>query len=191
MRALAFDFREDPKALAIADEYLFGKALLVAPVVEKGATKRAVYLPGSDGWFDFWTGARVSGGAAIDADAPPDRTPVFARAGSIVPLGPVKPYADASAEEPLEVRVYPGRDAAFVLYDDAGEGYGYEKGEYALVGLGWDDRGNVLTIAAREGHYPGIAASMRLRVVCGSPSVPAREIDYTGSAVTVPLPGCR
>jgi len=191
MRALAFDFRNDSRALAIADEYLFGKALLVAPVVEKGATTRQVYLPGSDAWFDFWTGVRVSGGATIDADAPLDRIPVFARAGSIVPLGPLKPYADAPAEGPLELRVYPGRDGAFLLYDDAGDGYGYENGEYALLRLCWDDHGSLLTISGREGHYPGVAASTRLRIVCGSPSVPPREIDYTGSAIIVSLPGCR
>jgi alpha-D-xyloside xylohydrolase len=121
--------------------------------------------PGPDAWFDFSAGTRLSGGVTIDADAPLDRMPVFVRAGSIVPLGPVKPYADAPSEEPLEVRVYPGK-----------EGY---------------DRAGALTIGAREGHYPAVPASLRLRITCGSGSADPQEIDYTGSGVKVPLSGCR
>ena len=188
MRALAFDFRDDPKALTLTDEYLFGKAFLVAPVLEAGATKRNVYLPGRDGWFEFWTGARNAGGQVVEADAPIERMPVFVRAGSIVPLGPVKLYADAPSDEPIELRVYPGKSGTFALYDDAGNGYGYEKGEYSLIRLGWDDRGRVFSFQAREGSY---ASPSRFRVVCGGAPSISREVSYSGAAMRVPLSRCR
>jgi alpha-D-xyloside xylohydrolase len=151
-----------------------------------------VYLPGRGGWFDFWTGARMAGGQTVDADAPIERMPVFVRAGSIVPLGPVKPYADAPSDEPIELRVYPGANGAFALYDDAGNGYGYEKGEYTLVRLAWDNRVRNLTLAARQGKgYPGMAAAVRYRVVCGSAPSASRDVSYAGTALKVALPDCR
>lgn len=188
MRALAFDFRSDPKALALTDEYMFGKALLVAPVVEQGATSRSVYLPGKQSWFDFWTGKRMAGGQAVEAPAPIDQIPVYARAGSIVPLGPVKPYADAPPDGPIEIRVYPGADGTFALYDDAGDGFDYTRGEYSLIHFAWDDRSRTLSIAPREGRY---ASNPGFRIVCGSSSEVARDVSYAGQAVRVKLPKCR
>jgi len=188
MRALAFDFPADPKALALTDEYLFGKELLVAPVVQEGATSRRVYLPGQQPWFDFWTGERVAGGRTIDAPAPLDRIPVYVRAGSIVPLGPVKPYADAPSTEPIEIRIYPGANGSFALYDDAGDGYGYTRGDYGLIRFSWDDRSHTLSIAPRVGHY---VSDPRFRVVCRSGTDPAREISYSGAPERVSLPGCQ
>jgi alpha-D-xyloside xylohydrolase len=188
MRALAFDFRTDPRALAITDEYLFGRALLVAPVVQEGATSRSVYLPGQQPWYDFWTGKRFDGGNAVEAEAPIDRIPVYARAGAIVPLGPVKPYADAPSDEPIEIRVYPGADGTFALYDDAGDGYGYQRGEYGLVRFVWNDGKRLLSIAGREGSYGSVA---RLRVICGSAPKLTRDIRYSGTAVQVHLAECR
>lgn len=190
MRALAFDFRSDAKALKLTDEYLFGKAFLVAPVLEPGATKRQVYLPGRGGWFDFWTGTRAEGGETVDADAPIEHLPLFVRAGSIIPLGPVKPFADAPSAEPIELRVYPGASGTFALYDDAGDGYDYEKGEYSLVRLAWDDNRRSLSIGAREGSYPGMAAEIRFRVVCGS-AAESRELLYSGAATKVSLSHCQ
>jgi alpha-D-xyloside xylohydrolase len=188
MRALLFDFQSDPKAVAQADEYMFGKALLVAPVVEKGARKRAVYLPAGTGWFDFFGGRRFAGGQTIDADAPMSHIPVFARAGSIVPIGPVKPFADAPSDEPIELRVYPGANGSFALYDDAGDGFGYEKGEYSVVRLTWNDRSHALSIGSRDGTY---ASNARLRIVCGSAPQLTRDISYTGKAEQVRLAECR
>jgi alpha-D-xyloside xylohydrolase len=188
MRALLFDFRGDAKAVAQTDEYMFGKALLVAPVVEKGARKRTVYLPAGTSWFDFFSGRRFAGGETIDADAPISHIPVFARAGSIVPIGPVKPYADAPSDEPIELRVYPGADGTFVLYDDAGDGFGYQRGEYSAVQLTWNDRSRTLSIASRDRTFP---SNPGLRIVCGSVSQLTRDIGYTGKAEQVRLGGCR
>jgi alpha-D-xyloside xylohydrolase len=187
MRALAFDFRDDPKALAQTYEYMFGKALLVAPVVEQGATSRNVYLPGQQLWFDFWTGKRVAGGQAIDVAAPIDRIPVYVRAGSVLPMGPVKPYADAPSSEPIEIRVYPGADGSFALYDDAGDGFGYKSGDYSLIRLNWSNRTHSLSIAPREGQY---ALDGSLRIVCGTRPTLTRDVSYSGAPVRVSLPGC-
>jgi alpha-D-xyloside xylohydrolase len=191
MRALAFDFRGDPKALAQTDEYMFGRALLVAPVLEKGALKRRTYLPAGASWYDFFSGKRFAGGQTIEADAPPSHIPVFARAGSIVPVGPVKPYADALSDEPIELRIYPGANGAFALYDDAGNGYGYEKGEYSLVRLTWTDRAHALTLANREGSYAGMPSAIHFSVVCGGVPAVSAPVTYSGKAMTVPLPACR
>jgi alpha-D-xyloside xylohydrolase len=190
MRALAFDFRTDAKALARTDEYLFGKAFLVAPVLEQGPTKRAVYLPPAT-WFDFFSGRRFAGGQTVDADAPIERMPVFVRGGSIVPLGPVKPYADAPSPEPIELRVYPGANGSIALYDDAGDGYGYEKGEYSLVRMRWDNGARVLSLAARDGGYPRMKATMAFNVVCGPTNAPARRVVYSGTPLRIALSDCR
>ena len=188
MRALAFDFRADSKALTVTDEYLFGRALLVAPVVQEGATTRSVYLPGKHPWYDFWTGKRIDGGQSIEAAAPIDRIPAYVRAGAILPLGPVKPYADAPSDEPVEIRVYPGDDGNFTLYDDAGDGLGYQRGEFSAVRLTWKDRSRKLSIASRDGTY---SLNPRLRIICGSVPQLTRDIGYTGRAVQVRLGQCR
>ena len=188
MRALAFDFRTDSKALTVTDEYLFGRALLVAPVVQEGATTRSVYLPGKHPWYDFWTSKRIDGGQSIEAAAPIDRIPAYVRAGAILPLGPVKPYADAPSDEPVEIRVYPGDDGNFTLYDDAGDGLGYQRGEFSAVRLTWKDRSRTLSIASRDGTYP---LNPRLRIICGSVPQLTRDIGYTGRAVQVRLGECR
>ena len=114
--------------------------------------------------------------------------PVFVRTGSIVPIGPVKPYADAPSDEPIELRVYPGESGTFALYDDAGNGYGYQKGEFSLIRLGWDDRGRILSFQPREGSY---ASPSRFRVVCGSTPSISRDVSYSGAAMRVALPACR
>ena len=190
MRALAFDFRGDREALAKTDEYMFGKALLVAPVVEKNALRRSAYLPAGTVWYDFFSGRRLAGGQTIEADAPANHIPVFARAGSIVPLGPVKPYADAPSDEPIELRVYPGADGSFALYDDAGNGYGYQQGQYSLVRLAWNDRSHSLTLAPREGGYAGMPPTTRFKLVCGDAPAVAVTVVYFGKAIEVALPAC-
>lgn len=190
MRALVFDFRSDPKAVAQADEYLFGKALLVAPVVEKGARTRKVYLPAGTEWFDFFSGRRFAGGQTIEADAPMSHIPVFARAGSIVPIDPVKPYADAPSDEPVELRVYPGTNGAFALYDDAGDGFGYETGRYSLVRLAWNGRTRSLSLAAREGTYRGTSGTQQFKIVCANAPGAAKLVRYSGNPVRVTLASC-
>jgi alpha-D-xyloside xylohydrolase len=144
MRALFMDFPRDGRVADLRDEYMFGPSLLVAPVTEQGATSRDVYLPAGTDWYNYWTNQRISGGQTIRAAAPIDTLPLFARAGSILPLG-------AAAENTKErqdlskVRVYAGADANFRLYQDDGLTYNYERGEMATADFHWDDQNGKLT----------------------------------------------
>lgn len=193
MRPLAMDFREDHAALTIADQYMFGNALLVNPIVQAGATIRTVYLPQGTNWFDYWTGAKSAGGQVVAARAGIDTIPVFVRAGSILPLGPARQYADEQSVAPTELRIYPGSNGSFTLYDDEGDGYGYEQGRHATIELRWDDRLHTLTLGARQGTYPGMHSVQQFTVTCGAgqPGSAAQVIRYTGSALTVAVPNCR
>lgn len=107
--------------------------------------RRECYLPKGCDWYDFWDNRRYVGGQSITVDAPLDRIPLFVRAGSILPLADGLQYADQPPDLPLELRIYVGADAAFTLYEDAGNGYGYERGEYRLTQLRWSEREGALT----------------------------------------------
>ena len=138
MRALFMDFPADPKVANMGDEYMFGPAILVAPVTEQGAASRVVYLPAGADWYNFWTNERVRGGQSIEVSAPIDTLPLFVRAGSILPLG--EPIENTNEVQRLaKVRIYAGADASFALYQDDGNTYAYEKGERSITNLHWDD----------------------------------------------------
>jgi len=138
MRALFMDFPNDPKVTDMRDEYMFGPAFLVAPVTEQGATSRAVYLPAGADWYNYWTNERLRGGQTIQVNAPIDTLPLFVRAGSIVPLGdPIE--STNEVQKIAKVRVYPGADAKFTLYQDDGKTYAYEKGDSSMTNLQWND----------------------------------------------------
>ena len=177
LRALPFDFRNDPGVRDVADEFMLGPAFLVCPVyrpswygpgskpIEHGPHTRSVYLPDGAEWFDFWTDRCLSGGQVVEVDAPLDRIPVFVRAGSIVPMGPVRQHTGEAPDAPLELHVYPGRDASFTLYEDEGDGYAYEQGAFATVEIRWDDRTRRLTIGDRAGTYRGMPAERDMSVI--------------------------
>jgi alpha-D-xyloside xylohydrolase len=144
MRALFMDFPQDPNVAKIGDEYMFGPALLVAPVTEQGVQSRMVYLPAGSDWYNFWTNEKVSGGQTLRVPAAIDVIPVFVRAGSILPLG--APILNTSTAQPLrEIRIYGGRDAEFELFDDDGVSYAYEKGGGTSTRLGWDEGRKLLS----------------------------------------------
>ncbi|MBO9713866.1 TIM-barrel domain-containing protein [Sphingomonas sp.] len=165
MRALFMDFPDDPEAATLGDEYMFGPAFLVAPVTEQGVTSRRVYLPAGSDWYDYWTEEKHAGGQWITAAAPIDRIPLFVRAGSIVPMGVQVP--NTSVRQPLEaIRVYPGRDASFALYDDDGVTNAYRGGGGAkAVMLRWNDGAKTLTAA---GKLPTGQDPAKLARVAGS-----------------------
>ncbi len=150
MRGLFMDFGADPNTADIGNEYMFGPALLVAPVTEQGATTRQVYLPaGPEGpektiWYNFWTNQRLHGGQSITVAAPIDQIPLFVRAGSILPLGTVVESTN-DVQRIAALRVYPGADGAFDLYRDDGTTYAYEKGKFDLSHLQWNDATQKLT----------------------------------------------
>lgn len=195
MRGLVLDFPRDPQALSVRDQYLFGSAIMVCPVTQPGAKARSVYLPAKTSWIDFWTGERQPGGRAVSANAPISAMPLFVRAGSIVPYGP-QVQSTAESSDPLEIRVYPGADGAFDLYDDAGDGYAYERGERAVIPMRWDDRRQTLTLGTRQGSYPGMEPRRTFRVVIvrtghgvgiANENAPDRTVMYDGKAQVVRL----
>lgn len=138
MRGLWMDFGSDPNVTDLKDEFMFGPALLIAPVVEQGRTSREVYLPAGTDWYNFWTNERVHGGQRITVQAPIDTLPIFVKAGSILPLG--TPVLNTNEPQPIsEVRVYPGADSTFALYSDDGQTYAYEQGKSSVTSLHWTD----------------------------------------------------
>jgi alpha-D-xyloside xylohydrolase len=163
-RGLPMDWPSDRRVRAIGDEFMFGPAFLVAPVSEPGATSRTVYLPQAAGWYDFWSGKRLAGSQTIQAPAPLERIPLYVRAGSIVPLGPVVQNADGQVDT-LEVRVYPGADGDFEWYSDGGDTYDYEKGHRRVVLMHWDDASRSLQLGDAKGSYPEMPARVRIRLV--------------------------
>lgn len=164
MRPLVFDFGSDPQALDIPDEFMFGP-MLVAPVTRQGASDRMVYLPGDTAWVDFWTGKSFKGKSNIVAHAPLGTLPLYVRAGTILPMGPVVGHAEAQKDKPIELRIYRGANGQYTLYDDSGNGWGYENGQRALVPITWNEAGGTLTLGARQGKFPGMKESREFRIV--------------------------
>jgi alpha-D-xyloside xylohydrolase len=165
LRPLMMDFGGDTNALDVGDQFLFGPEIMVSPVTRAGAMTRSVYLPGSGDWYDFWTGRRVSGGQRIEAASPIETLPLFVRAGTILPLGPVVQYVSEKPADPIELRIYRGANGAFTLYEDQGDNYNYEKGAFATIPLTWNESSGMLTIGARKGRFPGMLKERTFRVV--------------------------
>jgi alpha-D-xyloside xylohydrolase len=149
MRGLFMDFGDDPKVADIGDEYMFGPALLVAPVVEQGRTTRQVYLPAGTDWYNFWTNEKLRGGQTVTVAARIDTLPLFVRAGSILPMGAAVESTNEK-QAIAELRVYPGTDATFDLYSDDGTTYAYEKGAMEITHLRWDEAAQRLTHTGSE-----------------------------------------
>lgn len=183
MRPLVMDFTDDPAAREISDQFMCGPAILVCPVYEYGARSRQVYLP-AGGWYDAYTGSRIEGGCTVDAPAPLDRIPLYFREGSILVTGTVVQNS-AQPQDNLRIRVFPGKDADFTVYEDDGISYAYEKGEYSTFNIHWDDSGKVLTIGQRQGAFPGMHESKKLLILIEgeSPESSVGTIDYKGEEV--------
>jgi alpha-D-xyloside xylohydrolase len=144
MRALFMDFPNDAKAAELNDEYMLGPDFLVAPVTDQGMTSRDVYLPAGTDWYNYWTNEKLRGGQTVKVDAPIDTLPLFVKAGSILPLG--VPVLSTNETQALKkVRIYPGADAIFTLYQDDGKTYNYEKGESKITHLIWNDAAGKLS----------------------------------------------
>lgn len=150
MRALWLHYPDDPIATGRSDEYLWGRDLLVAPVTEKGATSRRLYLP-RGGWYDFWTEERIEGGREIERKVDLATTPLYVRAGSVLPLGPVKQYSDEVVDAPLTLTVYPGSNASATLYEDDGRSFNYRNGEFMKVQMNWTDATRQLNLRLGQG----------------------------------------
>lgn len=178
MQALPLVYPNDRLSGQVDDQFLFGDSLLINPVTEPRASARTVVLPANDNWVDFWTGKTYLGGRKIIEEAPLDRIPVLVKEGSILPLGPVVQASEESAD-PLEIRIYGGKDASFELYEDSGDGYGYEKGAKSIIEFQWNERHHVLSISDRAGSFPGMLPKRGFRVVLMQPGHGDAEMSTT------------
>ena len=165
MRTLPFEFRTDVTARNQPTEFMFGSAFLVAPIASAGATSRSVYLPSGTTWYDFWSGATSAGGASVTSNADIMSMPVFVKAGSIVPMGPNIQYANQKQPDTIELRVYPGANGSFTLYEDEGDSYNYETGSYATIPISYTDNPKNTVIGARSGSFTGMLTNRVFKVV--------------------------
>jgi len=181
MRALWLHFPDDPKAVARSDEYLWGRSVLVAPVVEKGAMTRQVYLPRGS-WYDFWTGELVDGGRETSRPVDLETTPLYVRAGSILPLGPVKQFTGEKVDEPISISIYPGADASFLLYEDDGSSFNYRKGEWMGIQMTWNDSRRKLNLHLASGSrmLPPIPKAIAVKL-----AETKRQVTFEGKPVEV------
>lgn len=214
-RALVMDFANDKIALDINNEFMFGKSLLVCPVTTPMYSKivingndttkvedfskiksEEVYLPMGSDWIDFWTGEKFYGGQKIVKEVPIDIIPLFVKAGSIIPFGPKVQYATEKKWDNLEIRIYPGADGEFTLYEDENDNYNYEKGSYSTITFSWDDEKKELTIGDRKGSFTGMLNERNFNVVCvaisngiGMEKVNKydSEVIYTGKKILIKM----
>lgn len=196
MRPLVMDFIKDSEALNPKYEYMFGKAFLVAPVTEPKVKEMDVYLPKFTSWYDFWTGEYFEGGKTIKASANIDEIPLFVRAGSIIPIGPSIQYAEEK-NDPIEIRIYPGGNCEYNLYEDEDDNYNYENENYSIITFKWDDTKKVLTINERKGSFHGMLNERKFNIIYVSKNKGAgmdvckkmydKVVTYDGKEVIVKL----
>jgi len=205
MRSLAFDFRNDKNVNGIPDQYMFGPAFLVNPVTERmysleanvpAEKSRKIYLPESTVWYDFWTGKTLKGGQTIVAQAPIETIPLYIKAGSIVPMGSFLQYATEKPADVIELRIYPGADGKFVIYEDENDTYNYEKGQYATIDFQWNDKSKTLTVGDRKGNFKGMLNERKFNIVLVKPGVGTgveistkfdKSVTYSGKKIMVKI----
>jgi alpha-glucosidase (family GH31 glycosyl hydrolase) len=185
MRALWLHHHDDPQAIVRGDQFLWGRDLLVSPVVAKGATSRRLYLPRGR-WIDFWTEQAMDGGREIDREVDLETMPLHVRAGAIIPMGPVKQYTDEPIDAPMALTVYPGADGAFTVYEDDGKSFAHKNGDFMRVAMTWSDASRRLRITLAPGSRMRAPHQRQFEVrVAGART--SRTITFNGSPVTVTL----
>ena len=185
LRAMVMDFPEDKRTWNDGGTYLCGHAFITAPVQSFRPAKMSIYLPKGADWWNYFTGGRVKGGQVFSMPTKLDEFPLYVRAGSIVPYGPDVQWSDEKPLDDMEVVVYPGADGSFVLYEDEGDGYGYEQGRYTETVFRWNDAARELTVEDRRGAYPGMLESRRFRVTVQGSGAPEKSVAYEGRRVSV------
>jgi len=183
IRSLWLHYPQDAAAVARGDQFLWGRDILVAPVVEKGATSRRVYLP-KGSWFDYWTEEPIEGGREIDRTVDLETLPLYVRAGAIVPHAPVREYTEQQTSEPMTVMVYPGADAAITLYEDDGRSFDYRQGKQMRLAMRWNDAAKRLSIslAPRSQMLPPLTRPLRVRV---AGTKEEKAIEFAGKPIEV------
>ena len=185
MRGLWLHYPDDPAAVARGDEYLWGRDMLVAPVVEKGASERKLYLP-RGAWYDFWAREKLEGGREISRPVDLATTPLYVRAGAVIPMGPVRQYTEEKVDGPLTLWVYPGSDGAFTLYEDDGKTFNYRRGDVMRLQSTWSDRDRTLKIQLAKGSrmLPPMTRNIEVRVANEAVS---KAVVFKGRPVEVRL----
>jgi alpha-D-xyloside xylohydrolase len=202
--ALPLVFPQDKALRNVTDEFMFGNAFLVAPVINPMYTakkngkvtqdfssvgKRQVQLPKGSAWIDFWTGEKLEGGQELTRETPINITPLYVKAGSIVPWGPDVQYASQKDWSTLEIRVYPGADGSFTLYEDEKDNYNYEKGSFSTIAFTWNETAKTLTIGDLKGSFKGMLKNRKFQVVLVTPSSNTAEKGVAKSSKTVAYSG--
>ena len=185
MRALWLHHPDDATAVARGDEFLWGRDILVAPVVQQGATSRRVYLPRGT-WFDFWTNERIEGGREIDRPVDLETMPLYVRAGAVLPLGPVRQYVDQVVDEPTTLVVYPGLNGVSSLYEDDGRTFAYRKGAWMRIDLTWQDGARTLALRLAQGSQM-LPPAPRVFTVRLAGTTDGRPVTFTGQPLTIRL----
>lgn len=192
MRPLVMDFPKDEKALQSLHCYMFGPSLLVSPVLEPSVKEVDVYLPDNgSGWIDFWTGKNYDGGNLEKVSVDIYKIPLFVKCGSIIPLGEPKEHTEEKLDDAWEIRIYPGKDASYTIYEDEGTNYNYEKGKYSEYTLSWIDKENKLVISDRKGSFDNMVKRRKLKIVIVSKnrgigfseSKAEQIVDYSGKKI--------
>jgi alpha-glucosidase/alpha-D-xyloside xylohydrolase len=181
MRALWLHYPDDPSAVARGDQFLWGRDILVAPVVEQGATSRQVYLP-RGAWYDFWTNERHEGGKEILRKVDLETMPLYVRAGAILPLGPVKQYTGEQTDQPIDISIYPGADGSLLLYQDDGSSFNYHKGEWMGIETAWHDAAKTLTMRLAKGSRILAGHGDRFEVKLGATQ---KSVTFAGHPIEV------
>jgi len=185
IRALWLHYPDDAKAVARGDQYLFGRDILVAPVVEKGATSRSVYLPAGV-WYDFWTNERHEGSREITCKVDLETMPLFIRAGAILPMDPLRQYTAEKVDGPLTLSVYPGAEGNCSLYQDDGRSFDFRKGEFMRIEVSWNGRGRVLGMRLAKGSKMMGSSEKNIEVrVVGDSAV--RSAVFAGRPLEIKL----
>ena len=196
MRGLVMDFNGDKNVENIPDQWMFGPSFMACPVGYYGARSREVYFPQQRGWYDLYTGKYIAGGQTLEVDAPYERIPVYVPEGSIIPFGPEIQWSDEKPAELINLYVYEGKDAEFLLYEDEGTNYNYEKGKFATINITYSESSKTLTIGARKGSFNGMLQNRRFNVVTISKNhaqalnlenPQGKMIEYNGAEVKVNL----
>jgi alpha-glucosidase/alpha-D-xyloside xylohydrolase len=181
MRAMWLHYPEDSRALECSNQYLWGRDILVAPVTEKAATRKRVYLPAGT-WYDFWTGEKIQGAAEVTRPVDLATLPLYVRAGAILPMGPVKQYTTEKSSEPLLFNVYPGADGEFELYEDDGTSFDYKSGKFTRLRASWNEAKRQFTLAASAGTPFQGARKLEVRL---APSGARKQLSFDGAEITL------
>ena len=196
MRGLVMDFATDKNTWKTGDQFMFGPSLLINPVYSYKAKSRAVYLPAGQGWYDIYTGKYFNGGQNIITDAPYERMPVLVKEGSIIPTGPELQYVAEKPADPVTLFVYTGKDASFVLYEDEGVNYNYEKGNFSEISFTYNELAKTITIGKRKGSFEGMLKTRTIHIKVISKDNPAglefslkamETVKYAGKEIVVKL----